>query len=76
VVHRLGGLPISVLFVDSDSVFVSKRSALISERTINPAQRQHFWKRFHSTTVILYKNDRSFGATLHSGQSDVRVAPF
>jgi AraC family transcriptional regulator len=39
---------------------VSKRSALMSGRTINPAQRQHFWELSHSTTVILYKNDRSF----------------
>src|ERR1700693_3325789 len=35
-------------------------SALIAERTINPAQHQHFWELSHSTTVILYKNDRSF----------------
>src|SRR5271163_1596237 len=33
---------------------------LINERTINPAQHQHFWELSHSTTVILYKNDRSF----------------
>jgi hypothetical protein len=59
-VHHLGGLPISVLFVDSDSVFESKRSAWISERAINPAEHQHFWELSHSTTVILYKNDRSF----------------
>jgi hypothetical protein len=38
----------------------SKRSALISEKTTNLAQHQHFWELSHSTTVILYKNDRSF----------------
>jgi hypothetical protein len=59
-VHHIGGLPISVLFVDSDSVFESKRSALLGERTINPAQHQHFWELSHSTAVILHKNDRSF----------------
>jgi hypothetical protein len=30
-------LPISVLFVDSDSDFESKRSAFIGEKTIKPA---------------------------------------
>src|ERR1700723_3329784 len=34
--------------------------ALIIERTINPALHPHFWEPSHSTTVILYKNDRSF----------------
>src|SRR5580700_4700957 len=40
--------------------FEFKRSALNREKAINPAQHQSFWELSHSTTVILYKNDRSF----------------